>query len=151
MSSRADIAVYNNEGKSTLVVEVKNKSGTTAEWAARMRRNIVVHSLLPSARFFLLALPDRFYLWKDKPLPQVEKPTYEIDPLPFLTPYFEEIGVRPENLSSEGFELLMVSWLNELLQASELPETLKQNNEWLVESGLLDAIKHGRVASEATA
>lgn len=148
MASRADIVAYDNKGKLTLVIEVKNKLGTTSEWAARMRRNILAHGLLPSTRFFLLALPDRFYLWKDKPLPQVEKPTYEIDPSPFLKPYLQKAGVRPDKLSNEGLELLIRSWLSELLQASELPDALKQNNEWLVESGLLDALKRGRVASE---
>lgn len=149
MTNRADAVAYDSDGNLALVVEVRNKLGTNSEWAARMRQNILIHNTLPSVRFFLLALPDRFYLWKDKPLPTIEPPTYEIDPAPFLQPYFDQAGIQPEDLSSGGFELLMIAWLNELIQSSELPETIDQRDKWLIESGLLDAIKGGHIASEA--
>ncbi len=130
MTGQADIAAYDNEGKLALVVEVKNKVGTDSEWAARMRRNILTHGLLPSVRFFLLALPDRFYLWKDKLLQHIEKPSYEINPAPFLKSYLEKVSVNPENLSNEGFQLLIISWLK-LLQTRELSETLRQDSQRL--------------------
>lgn len=145
MSIQADMVAYDSQGKMALVVEVKNKLGTNSEWAAKMRRNILAHGY-PSARFFLLALPDHFYLWKDKHSLEIEQPNYDINPFVFLKPYLEKANIQPENLSGAGFELLVSSWLNELLQA----ETVKQDasNTWLAESGLLDAIKQGRVDSE---
>jgi len=150
MSIRADVVAYDNEGKLALVVEIKKKLGTNSEWAAKMRCNILAHSFFPNVRFFLLALPDHFYLWKDKDSLEIEKPTYDINPFSFLSPYLERANLQPEKLSEAGFELLITSWLNELLQLSDSPETLKQNdnNKWLFESGLFDAIKHGRVVSE---
>lgn len=152
MAIRSDIMAYDSEGNLALVVEVKNKRGTDNEWATKMRRNMLAHGLVPSARYFLLALPDRFYLWKDKPLPELEKPGYEIDPLPFLEPYFEGVGIQPENLSGAGFELLVLSWLNELAQTGELPDTLlKGDNAWLIESGLLEAINQGHIVPEVAA
>lgn len=148
--SIADIVAYDNTGKLTLIVEVKNKLGTNSEWAAKMRRNIVEHGYLPNTRFFLLALPDHFYLWKDKYSSGIEKPTYEINPLVFLKPYLEKPNIKIEKLSEAGFEILITYWLNELLQLSESSENFKKNdnNKWLIESGLLNAIKHGRIASE---
>ncbi|MSP27614.1 MAG: hypothetical protein EXR80_04015 [Methylococcales bacterium] len=115
-----------------------------------MRRNIVAHGYVPNTRFFLLALPDHFYLWKDKYSSEIERHTYEIDPMVFLKPYVEKSNIKIEKLSEAGFEILITSWLNELLQLSESQESFKQNknNKWLVESELLNAIKHGRIASE---
>ncbi|NOQ35338.1 MAG: hypothetical protein GQ569_05515 [Methylococcaceae bacterium] len=150
MNIHADVAAYNSDGELTLIVEVKNKLGTDSEWATKMRRNILAHGLLPNVRFFLLALPDRFYLWKDKSSTEIEKPTYEIDAKAFLKLYFEKVHIQPEKISGMGFEILINLWLNELLQKSSLLESFKQdkNNQWLIESGLLEVIKHGRIVSE---
>ena len=152
MSIQADIVGYDNQGKLTLVVEVKKKLGTDGEWAAKMRHNIVAYSSLSKVRFFLLALPDHFYLWKDKSSAKTEKPTYEIDPISVLKPYLEKANLQIEKLSSSGFEMLITFWLNELLELSESSENFEHNdaNKWLIESGLLDAIKHGRIESEIT-
>ncbi|WP_146054524.1 hypothetical protein [Methylovulum psychrotolerans] len=150
MGVRADVVAYDSEGKLALVVEAMDKLGTNSEWAAKMRCNMLVNGY-PSARFFLLALPDHFYLWKDKPSRNIEKPTYDIDPFALLRPYLEKADIRPEKLSRAGFELLVASWLNELSQFGERSEALKKNdhNKWLFESGLLDALKQGRIVSEA--
>ncbi len=62
MSTRWDLAVYDSQHQLVLVVEVKSIAGASPEWAARLRRNILAHGTFPNAPFFLVALPDRFYL-----------------------------------------------------------------------------------------
>jgi hypothetical protein len=141
---RPDIVVYDGMDNPVLAVEVKNQHGTDTEWAAQTRRNLLIHGLLPRVRYFLLALPDRFYLWVDKPLPAIENPTYELDPLPYLQPYLDRADLILENLNGANFELLIVSWLIDLVRSGELIGA--GNNDWLIESGLLEAIKHGNVA-----
>src|SRR5260221_11518360 len=145
---QADVVAYDSEGELVLVVEVKPKLGTNSEWATRMHRNILAHGLLPSAPFFLLALPDRFYLWKDKRLPVLEGPTYEVDASELLALYFAKAAVDPETVSEPGFELLIRSWLADLMYSSELPQGSAEKNGWLVQSGLYEAIRHGNIASE---
>src|SRR5439155_15396219 len=83
-----DIAVYSNDDTLQLVVEVKGKTAATPDWAAHMRRNLAAHLAIPSSPFFLLALPDHFYLWRNvsSPLAMVP-PDYDIDPAPLLAPY----------------------------------------------------------------
>lgn len=152
MNVQPDISVYDSEDKLTLAVEVKNKPGTDTDWASKMRRNMLVHGLLPHAQYLLIALPDRFYLWTGNQLPELEKPpAYEINPVPLFRAYFEDADVHLENLSEGGFELLVLSWLNELIQTGELPDVGEQETKWLVESGLLEAIKQGHVVAEAAA
>ena len=149
----ADMTIYDTSGQVVALVEVKNKFGTSREWATKMRRNIAAHGLLPDAKYFLLALPDHFYLWKGvTPQPGEIAPTYDINPEPFLKPYYEKIGIAPEQLSGKSFKLIMTSWLGELQQAKSIPTHLpRETQQWLQESGLLEAIKDGRISYEDAA
>ena len=149
MDSRLDLAVYNHDDELVLIVEVKTKLDASREWATRLRRNILAHGILPSAKFFLLALPDRFYLWKDagNNLAEIE-PTYTIDARPILTPYFEQAGVAPDQISGVSFELIVSSWLSELVHSDKIPEGDGAVRNWLIESGLYNAVVGGRLAHE---
>jgi hypothetical protein len=120
-----------------------------------MRRNLLAHGILPNAPYFLLALPDHFYLWKDaRPPLDGEKPDYEIDSAAILEPYFEKIGFDMQQLNEQlngaSFELLLTSWLWELVRGTDLVDTYlaSEANNWLVESGLLEAIRQGNIVSE---
>lgn len=150
MRNIADMTVYDAHGQLALVIEVKNKSGTSSEWAAKMRRNILAHGLIPSAEFFLLALPDHFYLWKNVGMiPGEIPPTYDINPEPFLKPYYDRIGISPEELSGISFELIVFSWLNELKLSDKIPSHLPRKlQDWLFESGFFEAIQDGQIEFE---
>src|SRR5262245_50787484 len=127
MSQIADLVAYNPDGQITLIVEVKGRTDTSRDWATRMRRNILSHGLVPNSQFLLLALPDRLYLWKDAGnAPELVEPTYEIDATPFFQPYYERANISPDQLSSQSFELIVTSWLNELIWSgipANVPET----------------------------
>ena len=148
MKFNADMAIYDKTGQLVLVVEAKNKLDTSSIWAAKMRRNILAHGLMPNARFFLLALPDRFYLWKDAGIvPEIVPPDYEIDPSPFLRSHYNGTDISLSSLTGESFELVISSWLNKLLQTDILPPEL-QAQDWLIESDLFEAIKLGHLAAQ---
>ncbi len=153
MRNIADMTVYTPQGQLSLVVEVKNKRGTSREWTAKMRRNILAHGELPSSKLFLLALPDHFYVWKDAAtLPAESIPTYDINPEPFLRPYYEKAGIASDIVSRESFELIVSSWLNELQLTEHPPAHIPHDTQqWLLESGVLGAIHDGRITSEVPA
>src|SRR5919202_1159445 len=113
MNSRPDIVVYRPDERVLLVAEVKNIRGASAEWAAQMRRNLLVHGIVPNAPFFLLALPDHFYLWKDgKSIQDTVPPDYEVETAVALGAYTERLGIPLEDLSEPSLELLVTSWLH---------------------------------------
>ena len=64
MTKHADITVYDTNNNLQLVVEVKNQPDVSAHWATQMRRNLLKHEFTPNAPYFLLVLPENFYLWK---------------------------------------------------------------------------------------
>lgn len=158
LERRADIAVYAPDGSLQLIVEVKNRPDASTDWAARMFRNMTVHSAIPDAPFFMLALPDTFYLWENRPYAFSQRsrlaediidPDYEIDAHQALAPYMDGAVVSLQNLSEQGLELLVASWLTNLLNSDLTENAVSGDLDWLFGSGLYNAIKRGSLATEA--
>ncbi len=152
MLPTADLIAYDQKGQITLIAEVKSKTETSRAWAARMRRNILAHGAVPNSRFLLIVLPDRLYLWKNAGTkPEVVEPTYEIDATPFFKPYYEKANINPDVLTGQTFELIVTSWLNELVQVG-IPSNVPEAQRHLLEdSGLLEALKGGSIALQVPA
>jgi len=152
MSQTADLVAYDRDGQITLIAEVKGRIDTSRSWATRVRRNMLAHGVVPKSRFLLLAVPNRLYLWKDAGnTPELLEPTYEIDAIPFFQPYYERAGISADHLSAQTFELIVTSWLNELVQSGIPANVPIEQKQVLEDSGLLEAIKGGSVAVEVRA
>jgi hypothetical protein len=142
---KADVVVYDKNGQLAAVIEAKNIKGKPRKWAIEMRRNLYEYGFLPKIPYFILALPDRLYIWKNaKNTPEIIEPDYEIDITELFKSYYDQLGISPEEIGHDGFELLITSWLNEIAQAD-----IAQTQNLLVNSGLLETLKTGRIVSEA--
>ena len=149
MRQYADILAFDKYGQLSLIVEVKNKRGASSDWAARMRRNMFAHGLLPNAPFFLLALPDNFYLWKniDGNLDTIQ-PTQRVDPRPFLQSYYKNFGISFDDLTGRSFEFIVTSWLNQISRLRNSKDLFGEGQDWLVSSGLFDNLAGGHLETE---
>jgi hypothetical protein len=147
MAQRLDLAAYDRDDQLALVVEVKRKVDASKDWVSQLRRNIMAHGVFPNPPFFLLALPDRFYLWKNGN-DNASEPSYAIDAEPLLRPYFERAGVQADKISSQSLELMVAAWLNELVHTGKKPSELESSEQWLIESGLYEALMGGRLDRE---
>ena len=140
----SDIAVVSEFGEPIRLVELKNKTGTSRDWAAKFRRNLAAHGFLPKAPFFLIATPDHFYLWKNAGNSTQElEPDYDIDPLAIIKPLF----TPGEKIGPFEFETRVASWLNRIM-SSEADQTNGAVGELLSVSGLREAIQGGKLAFE---
>ncbi len=149
-SERVDIAVYSKDDQLQLVVEVKGKTAATTDWAARMRRNLAAHLAIPRSPFFLLALPDHFYLWCRVPSPlDIVPPDYDVDPAPLLAPYLGDGGRSLHAISEGGLTLAVSAWLTDLVASDLDAERIESRQAWLVESGLYRAIAGGVLRPQA--
>lgn len=149
MISYADLVLYDRYGRLVAAAEIKNKRGTSSDWAAKLRRNILAHGGFPHVDFYLIITPDRLYLWKGAgEQPDLIHPTYEADARPIFKPYFERTRVAPADVSSHAFELVVASWLGDLMRSEEPAQKFANGERWLVESGFLDAVKGGRIEYE---
>jgi len=147
MSTRWDLTAYNRDNQLVLVVEVKSKLGATPKWAAQLRRNILAHGTFPNAPYFLMVFPDHFYLWENsKSNHELIEPTYVIDARPILQPYFEQAGIIADQVSGQSLELIVASWLSEIMHKT--PDELDASQQWLIDSGLYGAVVGGSLDHE---
>jgi hypothetical protein len=139
LDSGWDLLVENREGQPTLIVEVKQKLDTSSEWAAKFYRNILAHNsgILPRAPYFLMAFPDRFYLWVNntETHPELVEPNYTIDAEPILRPYLKGMGRTAGEMGKQSLELMILSWLGQMSYSPKPTESDGSQN-WLVDSGL---------------
>lgn len=152
MSAAVDFIIESPDQKVQLIVEARTKRSASRVWAAELRRNLLGHRVVPDAPFFLLALPERFYLWKNAPPNEVVPPDFEADAAEALQPYTTSLHSRLTDLTENGFELLIRTWLSDLIHSSYDPKTEPVSpsvSRFLHHSGLLDSIHRGSVKEEA--
>jgi hypothetical protein len=146
---KADFVAYDRNGQIVLIAEVKNKKNVSSEWATKLRRNILAHGDMPNAEFFMIALPERFYLWKNAGnKPELKAPTLEIEANSLLKPYFEKTGISIDNMTPQSFEFIISAWLNSILQDKISSEEKKESKNWLNESGFSKALSGGYLKYE---
>ena len=144
-----DLLAYDRFDQLVLVGEIKAHQSVSTDWAAQLRRNILAHRLTPNVRFFLVALPDRLYLWKDSgSLPDMVEPDYVVDAQPLLKAYFEKAGLTAQTVSGQTFEFLVALMLNDLSSKDKKALEDEGNFGWLIESGLHDALQGGHIEQE---
>jgi hypothetical protein len=150
-----DILVYNKKRQLVLIVVTANQKDKSSEWAAEYRHNLYVNAELPKTPFFVIALPDHFYLWKNASDDGIVNPTYEMDPRFTLRSFLKNSGLSPDKLSRSSFELLVNGWFGMLRVVDGKMEIcsrhpdwqLEQNKAWLFDSGLFEAVKKGNLTT----
>lgn len=151
MAQQTDFMVFGPEGQPVLGVEAKALYNKDATWAAKYRRNLAAHGVLWPVPYFLLAFPDRFYLWTDGiTSPDEVPPSHEIDTRELLRPHFDRAHLSPDKVGQWAFELLLSSWLESLIRRDTLPAEPAESWSWLAESGLFEALKGGAVEYPVT-
>src|SRR5579864_2075923 len=130
--TRSDIIVYGSDKTLQLAVEVKIRRDASLEWVTQFRRNLLIHGVIPAAPYFLLALPDFFYLWKRRSSTSPEvPPDYKIDAFETLSLYLGPTMDGTNYTSSFAFEFLVSLWLENLINAELRPDNISKNLNWL--------------------
>lgn len=141
----ADIAVYDRKYSLQLVGEVQGRLRASEEWIRQLREYLLETQVIPRAPYFLLALPDKFYLWTPGTSgdPQAP-PDYRIDAQQALAHYMRGWENALERIYPSSLEMLVSSWLQDLASLDRRREEVP-DSDWLFDSGLYDAIRGGRV------
>ena len=101
MNAQWDIEVYDRDAQLVLAAEVKSKTNASPEWAIQLRRNILAHGIYPNPPYFLMAFPDKFFLWsKAASEMQNDEPDYVVDARPILQPYLRRVQIESETVTS---------------------------------------------------
>jgi hypothetical protein len=143
--SGVDFVLHSRDRRLTALVEVKSKANTSSSWATQLRRNRLAHGKpFLHGDFVLLVTPDKLYLWRGTETGPNHDP-FEVDSRPLLAPYFRGTSISASVASSQAFELVIASWLADLVREAEPRERLAVAQPWLLESGLLDALAGGEI------
>jgi hypothetical protein len=152
-STRFDNTVYDVDKQLRLVVEAKIRPGATVNWASEYHRNLNSFEILPTARYFAFALPETIFLWdrNASPANDGDAPTYVADARPIFGPYARRFGYSLDALNSVAFDVIVTTWLEDLVRGTLRPESADPSLAWLFDSGLYEAIKGGSVVAEVAA
>jgi thioester reductase-like protein len=142
--SGIDFVAYDREGRVVLLAEAKSRRGTSEDWAARLRRNMLSHGILPWARYFLIATPERMYLWRQEPSNAAEAPPeFTIDAAKVFQPYFQKLHQEPSKIGPEEFDLLVLMWLTDIARSAEHSPQQDPSSAWLSE--LAGSLQQARI------
>jgi len=145
-----DFIAYKPDGNVVLLAEAKSRRGTSDSWAAKLRRNMLAHGMLPRSQFFLIATPERIYGWRQEDLPPSEvPPQFLVDAKKALQPYFAKLKESPEDISPSAFELLILTWLTDIARSTEDQIELNPSLAPLIESGLLLSLHEAQIESNS--
>jgi hypothetical protein len=139
-----DFIAYDADRTVVLLAEAKSRRGTSESWAAKLRRNMLAHGVLPKSQYFLIATPDRMYGWRQENLSLNEvPPQFTVDAQKALAPYFAKLHQDPANISPGAFELLLLTWLTDLAITDDQPVDPVLRS--LSESGLLASLQRTEI------
>lgn len=140
-----DFIAHNPDGTVVLLAEAKSRLGTSESWAAKLRRNMLSHGLLPRSQYFLIATPERMYGWRQENLPPNEvPPQFTVDAQRALAPYFARLHQDPANISPRAFELLVLTWLTDVARSGDQAE-VDPVLQSLSDSGLLSSLRQAEI------
>jgi hypothetical protein len=142
---RADIAVFSSDYSLQLIIEIKTKKNASIEWASQYRHNLFVHNELPKSPYFMFVLPDQIFVWTNAIIDFDRKPDYQLETTAVLG---TSLASELPSISQFGLALITRAWLYLLTMSDLSPRELEPHQQWLIESGLYQAIKRGSVASD---
>lgn len=141
-----DFVAYAGTGQVVLLGEAKSRAGTSEEWAAGLRRNLLAHGTLPPAPFFLIATAERFYFWKqDSPAATDDLPSFILNTKEEFQPYLDKEQKTWSRLGHEALELLVLAWLEDIARSGALRARQNNATRWLSDSGLIAALEKARI------
>lgn len=78
------------------------------------------HGILPLSKYFLIATPERMYLWKQQETHAADAPPeFTIDAEMVFRPYFQKLQQEPLNIGPEAFEILVLTWLTDITRSGK--------------------------------
>ncbi|MBB4638004.1 hypothetical protein [Longimicrobium terrae] len=141
MRLNADFLAYAHDGRLVLAAEARNRPSAGQRWAAEFRRNLLAGGVIPAAPFFLLALRDRFFLWRPQAADPMSPPDYEADADDVLRPYLVHLRHSLGSLGNDSFDMLVSLWLDDVVHGTAGEQPL-----WMTASGLDRELRGGTIA-----
>jgi hypothetical protein len=146
MAGAVDFIVKSPENSIQLLVEAKTSSDSSSQWAAQLRRNVMQYATASTHPYFILALPDHLYLWKNAGAAGTAPPDFDIETTSTFKHYAERLGTPLNELGKNSFELVVRTWLEELIMS--VTTATGPTESWVASTGLSDRIRDGSITTQ---
>lgn len=150
MVAHPDILVRNRDEIPIAAIEIKNLREWPESLSSAMRRNMIVHGVLPKVPFFLLLSQEKGFAWRDSGGPEDEpldrKPDTEFPLAPIVRRY-APAGLTDHWLRGAELEFIVLRWLDDL--ATGKRHDGDKAEEALEAIGFIQAIENASVLPEA--
>lgn len=138
-----DFMFYTPDNKLLLAAEVKATRNEDVRSAARLRRNLIAHGVVPDTPYFLLVHPKHFYLWRSSPALLEAPPDFIGSTKQALQPYLGRFSQDTSRLSESSLELAVKAWLYDVASRPLMAEVVAEDADVLEISGLANQLRHG--------
>lgn len=144
MGEPVDFVVQSDDNQVKLLVEAKTKADPSNEWVARIRKNAMEQTARADNTYFILALPDQFHIWSHAEQTATVKPDFSVSTREVLKSYIGGLESDLTDLSEQGFELVVRTWLEDLIRTASAAN-VSALQSWIVNSGLHERIKNAHI------
>ena len=146
-----DFILFRPDRRLVAAVQATRLLGTSAQWAAEFRRNLLVGGEIPPLEYFLIVTPESIYLWKDSAVePVVRLPDAVIPAAPHLARYLKGTRVCLDTADRLTFKMIVEFWLAELgYPVSRAAEVALANGFDGI--GFVEAVRGGKMESAEAA
>jgi hypothetical protein len=111
---------------------------------------MLAHGVLPRSQYFLIVTPERMYGWRQEDLlPSDVLPEFTVDAQKALAPYFAKLNQDPVNISPRAFELVILTWLNDITRSQKHGPEVDASLSSLIDSGLLSSLHRAEIEMNA--
>lgn len=126
-------------------VQASSQPGTSAQWAAEFRRNLLMGGEIPPLAYFLIVTPEFIYLWKDSDAePVVRLPDAVIPAASHLARFVKGTPVCLDKVDPTIFKMIVDFWLSDLgWPASEAADIALANGFEGI--GFIEAVRGGKM------
>lgn len=142
-----DLTVYSPDERRVLIVEIEGGSDNSPFQLERVRHGLMSDTDYQSTPFFLHAKPNGLFLWRNGDGPGANA---EFAPVEGILRYYTP-SITPEMreyLGKFGMNMLVYSWVDDLVLGLRKPNHDSEADQLLVKAGIYDQIRGGRVFVE---
>lgn len=152
MNAVTDMAISDAQGNTAVLVEAKGRTPTDKAWAVGMRRNLFAHGGPNPASYFVLVAADRTYFWMNGAADDQDRPPDVIvDTDEILRPYLERARFKAEEISEFSLELIVRSWLSELIAGQGIDRIPDPQRQALAGGRFFESIRNGHITGQRVA
>jgi hypothetical protein len=146
MHLHADLVVFSSDDKPLVIVEVKGGKDTSPQSLEQVKQQLLTYATHIPAQYLLAVFRSGLFLW-EKQDEQNHAPRHA-SARSLFREYASSVAEPEDRLRTDGLRILVHAWLDDLAIGIRKPKADSEADQLLVDTGIYEKMKRGRVATE---